>query len=70
MGEDDEEEEGGGGGETAAAEPEGEEIRPVQKKLTNQFNFCERAALTYNNPVRVSNFKRKRILKLLKIKWG
>jgi hypothetical protein len=24
------------------------------KKLTNQFNFCERAALTYNNPFRVS----------------
>lgn len=23
------------------------------KKLTNQFNFCERAALTYNNPTRV-----------------
>ncbi|CAG9760660.1 unnamed protein product [Ceutorhynchus assimilis] len=22
------------------------------RKLTNQFNFCERAALTYNNPVR------------------
>lgn len=25
------------------------------KKLTNQFNFCERAALTYNNPCRVRN---------------
>jgi hypothetical protein len=25
-----------------------------KKKLTNQFNFCERAALTYNNPSRVS----------------
>ena len=24
------------------------------KKLTNQFNFCERAAQTYNNPCRVS----------------
>jgi dynein intermediate chain 1 len=23
------------------------------KKLTNQFNFCDRAALTYNNPYRV-----------------
>jgi dynein intermediate chain 1, axonemal len=23
-----------------------------KKKLTNQFNFCERAALTYNNPSR------------------
>lgn len=26
-----------------------------QKKLTNQFNFSERAALTYNNPVRVKH---------------
>ena len=25
------------------------------KKLTNQFNFCERAALTCNNPCRVSS---------------
>lgn len=24
-----------------------------KKKLTNQFNFCERASLTYNNPSRV-----------------
>ena len=24
-----------------------------KKKLTNQFNFCERAALTHNNPSRV-----------------
>lgn len=23
------------------------------RKLTNQFNFCERAALTYTNPTRV-----------------
>ncbi|KAJ9593501.1 hypothetical protein L9F63_014954, partial [Diploptera punctata] len=28
----------------------GSNLRP--KKLTNQFNFCERAALTYNNPCR------------------
>jgi dynein intermediate chain 1 len=27
------------------------------KKLTNQFNFCERAALTYNNPFRVSSIE-------------
>ncbi|XP_071455026.1 dynein intermediate chain 2, ciliary [Hetaerina americana] len=27
-------------------------INMPQKKLTNQFNFCERAALTYNNPQR------------------
>ena len=26
---------------------------PAQK-LTNQFNFCERASQTYNNPYRVS----------------
>lgn len=30
------------------------EIKPRVKKLANQFNFCERAALTYNNPRRVS----------------
>ncbi|XP_022903959.1 dynein intermediate chain 2, ciliary [Onthophagus taurus] len=33
------------------AEPEHPAAGP-KKKLTNQFNFCERAALTYNNPVR------------------
>lgn len=27
-----------------------------KKKLINQFNFCERAALTYNNPSRVSKY--------------
>jgi hypothetical protein len=27
------------------------------KKLTNQFNFCERAALTCNNPCRVSSIQ-------------
>lgn len=27
------------------------------KKLTNQFNFCERAALTCNNPCRVSSIE-------------
>ncbi|XP_041984626.1 dynein intermediate chain 2, ciliary [Aricia agestis] len=27
-------------------------IKPRVKKLANQFNFCERAALTYNNPSR------------------
>lgn len=42
----------------AEAEVEVEESKPVgvpggpKKKLTNQFNFCERAALTYNNPSR------------------
>ncbi|XP_017769479.1 PREDICTED: dynein intermediate chain 2, ciliary [Nicrophorus vespilloides] len=33
---------------------EEEEIKPVSaKKLTNQFNFCERAALTYTQPPRM-----------------
>lgn len=27
-----------------------------KQKLINQFNFCERAALTYNNPSRVFIF--------------
>ncbi|CAG4946849.1 unnamed protein product [Colias eurytheme] len=48
------------GGEEAAPEEKGEEplieevitIKPRVKKLANQFNFCERAALTYNNPRR------------------
>lgn len=31
-------------------EDEGEKIKP--KKIPNQFNFCERAALTYDNPMR------------------
>lgn len=32
-----------------------EELEKPQKpkKLPNQFNFCERAALTYDNPIRV-----------------
>ncbi|CAG9767841.1 unnamed protein product [Ceutorhynchus assimilis] len=39
------------------AEAKVETAKPIQKggkprKLVNQFNFCERAALTYNNPVR------------------
>ncbi|KAK4885777.1 hypothetical protein RN001_002048 [Aquatica leii] len=38
-----------GGGETKEAE---EEAKPqTGKKLTNQFNFCERAALTYKYPI-------------------
>lgn len=32
-------------------------IKGGPKKLTNQFNFCERAALTCNNPCRVSFIK-------------
>jgi len=30
-------------------------VKGGSKKLTNQFNFSERAALTYNNPCRVSS---------------
>ncbi|XP_076686586.1 dynein intermediate chain 2, ciliary [Andrena cerasifolii] len=34
-------------------EPDEEEIEQVKpKKIPNQFNFCERAALTYTNPMR------------------
>lgn len=68
MGEEEEEEgekvEGREEGEKEAApEPEADEItiigdddprRGGGKKLTNQFNFCERAALTYNLPTRVT----------------
>ncbi|KAJ1527147.1 hypothetical protein ONE63_008680 [Megalurothrips usitatus] len=56
--------EGAGDGEDGASLAEGEEgaegeaeggvavaPRPV-KKVANQFNFCDRAALTYNNPSR------------------
>lgn len=55
-----EEAEGGDADEPAApVEPVKEVSRrkslyaPPKKKLTNQFNFSERAALTYNNPNRV-----------------
>ncbi|XP_029672896.1 dynein intermediate chain 2, ciliary isoform X3 [Formica exsecta] len=38
----------------AEPEPEEDEIeKPKPKKIPNQFNFCERAALTYDNPMRV-----------------
>lgn len=38
----------------AEPEPEEEEVEKKKpKKLPNQFNFCERAALTYDNPMRV-----------------
>ncbi|XP_023290226.1 dynein intermediate chain 2, ciliary isoform X3 [Orussus abietinus] len=42
--------EGAEGEPEADEEPEGEKSAP--KKLPNQFNFCERGALTYNNPSR------------------
>ncbi|XP_075981347.1 dynein intermediate chain 2, ciliary isoform X2 [Anticarsia gemmatalis] len=56
-------EEGGAGEGGEEAEPEEKEtpataaksefaIKPRVKKLANQFNFCERAALTYNFPRR------------------
>lgn len=39
-------------------EPDEEEIEHIKpKKLPNQFNFCERAALTYSNPLRVRLYK-------------
>lgn len=38
----------------ADAEPDDEEEQVKPKKIPNQFNFCERAALTYTNPLRVS----------------
>lgn len=46
--------------EVELPEPDEEllEIKPRVKKLANQFNFCERAALTYNNPRRVSTLYR------------
>ena len=28
----------------------------TEKKLTNQFNYCERASQTYNNPYRVTDY--------------
>lgn len=38
------------------AEPEEDgEVKKIKpKKVPNQFNFCERAALTYDNPMRAS----------------
>lgn len=60
----DEEEEAGEEGEGAHGDEEGAAVdeeggaAPAQssrkKKLVNQFNFCERATLTYMNPTRVS----------------
>lgn len=38
----------------AEPEPEEDEVEKAKpKKIPNQFNFCERAALTYDNPMRV-----------------
>lgn len=35
-------------------EPEEDELyKKKPKKIPNQFNFCERATLTYDNPLRV-----------------
>lgn len=47
----------------AEPEPEEDEVEKAKpKKIPNQFNFCERAALTYDNPMRV------RILYLLLVR--
>ncbi|KAF5304719.1 hypothetical protein FQA39_LY09496 [Lamprigera yunnana] len=40
----------GEGGVEKETEEEGEGPKAGKKKLTNQFNFCERGALTYTNP--------------------
>lgn len=45
--------EGEGDEMTIRGDDEDEAPRRGAKKLTNQFNFCERAALTYNLPTRV-----------------
>ncbi len=57
--EDGEGSDGGGEGDAGDADDDAQELAVgavggPKKKLTNQFNFCERAALTYNNPSRVS----------------
>lgn len=41
--------------EELEGEEEKVEILPKAKKLANQFNFCERAALTVSCPSRVKN---------------
>lgn len=41
----------------AEPEPEEDDLEKVKpKKIPNQFNFCERAALTYTNPMRACIF--------------
>lgn len=41
----------------AEPEPEEDEVEKIKpKKIPNQFNFCERAALTYDNPMRACIF--------------
>lgn len=44
------------GGLDEEDEEEMVEIVPKAKKLANQFNFCERAALTVSYPSRVRSF--------------
>lgn len=56
-------EEGAGDAELQPADIPVTHYPKRQKKLPNAFNFCERAALTYNNPYRVS----KKFLFLLNI---
>jgi len=38
----------------ASGQPSTVDVGGKEKKLTNQFNFSERASQTYNNPMRVS----------------
>ena len=52
------EKEGGEGEAEAGATPVPQEAAAGDgKKLTNQFNYSERASQTYNNPYRVSHYK-------------
>lgn len=36
-----------------SAAPKAGKKEPLKKKVTNQFNFCERASQTFNNALRV-----------------
>lgn len=38
---------------TESAAPKAGKKETVKKKVTNQFNFCERASQTFNNALRV-----------------
>lgn len=44
-------------GESFIAEVAAPPVQKREKKLLNAFNFCERAAMTYNNPYRVRRYK-------------
>jgi len=55
----DDEDGGGGGAQKPAAAP------GKKRKLINQFNYCERATLTYVNPKRVSKYYKSNSFKIL-----